>query len=79
MTTAKAHKAGNEELAMLTVQTQGVLIRRDSIDAIVARARRERDAELVRLVLLGVAALRRMSQRALAALRSHGLGSAHHA
>lgn len=65
---------------MLTIQDQAVLINHDTIDAIIARARRERDAELGRLVMLGVASLRQTVQHAVAALRNHSLGSrAHHA
>lgn len=65
---------------MLTVKEQDSIITPEAVEAIVARARRERDAEIGRLLAQGFAALRRMQQQALAALRSHGFGSrAHHA
>jgi hypothetical protein len=68
---------------MLTA-TQTTVLNRNAIDAAVARARHERDAELGRLIGLGFAAMRaavtRLTQRAVAAVHAVSIGNnAHHA
>lgn len=68
---------------MLTVN-QATVVSRNAIDAAVARARRERDAELGRLIGLGFRALRsalaRLAHRAAAAAHAMSIGNnAHHA
>lgn len=63
---------------------QATVVSRNAIDAAVARARRERDAELARLITLGFNAARatlvRLVQRAVAAAHTISFGNnAHHA
>jgi hypothetical protein len=67
------------ELVMITPQDQAIVVNPETIERIVARARRERDAELGRLMTLGVAALRRMLRQAANSLRGGFGGTARHA
>ena len=69
---------------MLNQETATIVIARNRIDQAIARARRERDAEVARLLGLAFASVRaaitRSIQRAGAAIRAAVVsGNAHHA